>query len=89
MEWKDGWTGKVTLGGFSALYILSATKKALNKINVVLTGAGGQTPNRQSGALREVRTSGRKRAESKFSWAAIAAQTKALYQQLLVVNQRQ
>jgi starch synthase len=26
---------------------------------------------------------GRKRAEAKFSWAAIAAQTKALYERLL------
>jgi len=31
---------------------------------------------------------GRKRAEAKFSWAAVAAQTKALYEQVLAANQR-
>ena len=31
---------------------------------------------------------GRKRAEEKFSWAAIAAQTKALYEQLLATKER-
>jgi glycosyltransferase involved in cell wall biosynthesis len=31
---------------------------------------------------------GRKRAAAKFSWAAIAAQTKTLYEQVLAANQR-